>query len=355
MYSLFGSKTKSDIITYLLNNPHKTAKQISQETKINYKNTHKILNELLDEQIISKKQRSYYLKSQFIESLKKVSDSGLKNYTDYLVIKNNLDLYNTLISLYPEENIKNDVDELIENWLVKKLDDWYSKNYDLENKEYEKIKEIILNRFQTKKLKILEIGSGTGRLASKLAKDFEKVKGIDLEEKYIKYCEKKHKRKNLQFENANIEKYEDKEKYDVILFSWMGLHYQKNIDKIIHNTKKLIKKQGLILIIDAYYETEYIKILQLIREENLGEIKLLKENLNQKLISEFKNLKQEILLTKYTFKDIQEVINNFKIELTLEESRIWTKEDEEKLKKHLLKKKQPLIIGEGLWITKINT
>ncbi len=355
MYHLFGSKTKSEVIIYLLNNPYKTAKKISDDTNIKYKNSHKILKELMQEGIVLKKQKKYYLKSQFIEFLKKLSDSALKNYADTLVVKNNLDLYNTLINFYPEEKIKNNVDELIETWLVEKLDDWYSKSYDLENKEYERIKELIQEKFKTKKIKILEVGSGTGRLAKKLAKTFEKIKGIDIEEKYIKYSNNKYKIKNLNFEKANIENYKEKEKYDVILFSWMGLHYQKNIDKIIKNTKKLIKKDGLIIILDAYYETEYMKILQLIREEDMSKIKLLKEHLNQKLIKEFKNLTQEVLLTKYTFKEIQEVINNFKIELTLEESRIWTKEDEEKLKKYLLTKKQPLEIGEGLWITKINT
>ena len=48
---------------------------------------------------------------------------------------------------------------------------------------------------------------------------------------------------------------------------------------------------------------------------------------------------------------MKSVIDNFRIELTIEESHVWTKDDEDKLKEYLLGKKNSLIIGEGIWIS----
>lgn len=135
----------------------------------------------------------------------------------------------------------------------------------------------------------------------------------------------------------------------------MGLHYQKDIDSFLKKIKSLLNKKGLLIILDAYHETEYIEILEMIRPSRHDDIKMLKKRLDDKLIKKFGNLHKEVLFTKYDFKTIQDVINNFKIELTLEESHVWTKEDEDKLRNYLSKKKDPLTIQEGLWVSVINS
>jgi hypothetical protein len=71
-------------------------------------------------------------------------------------------------------------------------------------------------------------------------------------------------------------------------------------------------------------------------------------------MKEFGNLKEEIILTHYKFDRIKDVIDNFKIELTLEESHVWTKQDENKLKEYIANKKEPLKIGEGFSYITIN-
>lgn len=353
MYNLFGSKNKTKIIFYLTNNPSKTVKEISKQTKINYKNTFKIIQEFLEKEIVIKKENEYYIKSEFIEYIKNFSNLLLKNYTNSLFLKNKLDLYNTLVNLYPKEDIKDKIDNLIENWLVDKLDDWYSKYYDFENKEYNKVKELINNNFSNNQLRILEVGCGTGRLTKKLAEDFLKVTGIDTEEKYINFCKNKIKTNNLFFKTANIKDFKSKERYNVIIFSWIGLHYQKDITEILNNLKLLANKSSLVIILDAYYDTEYVKVLQMIRPVDMSQVKLLKGELNEKLIEKFGNFNQELLFTQYKFENIAEVINNFKIELTLEESHLWTKDDESILKEYLLNKENSTIIQEGLWISTI--
>jgi ubiquinone/menaquinone biosynthesis C-methylase UbiE len=238
---------------------------------------------------------------------------------------------------------------------MRRLDDWYSKFYDPENKEFEKIIECIEDKFgQKTDLNILEVGCGTGRISHKLIQKYSKVVAIDNSEKYISYCKSKYKKDKIEFEYSDIKDFNSKEFFDVIIFGWIGFHYQEEIDTIIKNLKKIANKGSLIVILDAYFDTEYVNVLQMIREVDINHTKIRKEKLNELLVKEFGNLNQEVLLTHYKFDNIKSVIDNFKIELTLEESHIWTKDDEEKLKKYLVDKENPLVIDEGLWISVIN-
>lgn len=135
---------------------------------------------------------------------------------------------------------------------------------------------------------------------------------------------------------------------------WIGLHYQENKEKILTNINSLLNEKGRVIILDAYYETEYIKILQMIRPTtDLMKVKELKEKLDTLLLEKFDNFNQSIVLNKYSFPSKEEIIENFKIELTLEESHIWVKEDENKLKEYLLTKENT-DIGEGLYVTSLS-
>ena len=181
MHNFLGSKTKQKIIEYLSKNSYKTAKEISKSTGIGYKNTFKILQNLTEEKILARRGNTYYIEGEFIEFFKILSDQMIKNYSSGML--NQLNIYNTLINIYPADKIKARLDGLIEKWIVNRLDQWYSKYYDFENKEYGRIKEIIKKQFGTAKLEILEVGCGTGRLTSKLSKDFKKITAIDSEKK----------------------------------------------------------------------------------------------------------------------------------------------------------------------------
>lgn len=349
MYSILYSKTKEKILFYLGKNPYKTAKDISENSGVSYKYTFKILKEFEKNNIIFEKNKKYYLRSEFIHYIKEFSDTLMKNYSKEFFFKNKYDLYNVLSSTYKDDNVTKKVEKIMSDWVIKKLNDWYSKFYDPQDKEYKLLKETI--KLFPKKYKILELGCGTGRLTFKLAKDFKKIVAIDEERENIKFCKKINKFKNITFENSGAKEFKSKEKFDVIFFSWMGLHYHRDYKEIIKNIKSLMHNKTTIIIIDAYPETEYIKILQLIRKRDMEEIKKLKEDLNDYLIKEFNDLEQKVLFTEYHFPSVEELINNFKIELTLEESHIWTKEDEEKIKNHLARKSHPLIVQEGLWLS----
>ncbi len=70
-------------------------------------------------------------------------------------------------------------------------------------------------------------------------------------------------------------------------------------------------------------------------------------------IKNFGNLIQEILSIYYKFSNANEVIDYLKIELVLEESHIWRKNDEKILINFLKSKKNPLKIEEGVCFSAI--
>mgnify|MGYP001617278911 FL=1 len=75
MYSILASETKEKILDYLAKNPYKNAKSISEGSGVNYKHTFKILKEFIDKDIVLEKNKTYYLKSDFIGYIKRFSDT----------------------------------------------------------------------------------------------------------------------------------------------------------------------------------------------------------------------------------------------------------------------------------------
>lgn len=357
MYELLGSKSKEIVFLYLVNNPNQTIKEITAGTKLQYKYVFKIITEFLEKSIVDKNNKTYALAPKFVEFYRKTSDKISEKYIDSIFMRNKLDLYNAFCSLEDDKGIKSKVDKIIGDWFYNKLDEWYSKYYDPENIELKKIISTIEDKFESNKdIRILEIGCGTGRTSFELEKQYKNYVAIDSSKEYITYCNKKSKKlkQTIDFKYADIKKFKSNEKFDVILFDWVGLHHQKNIDKILDNVKTLSNKEGLLVILDAYHDSEYVEILQSLREVDLNKTKLKKEVLSEKLVKKFETISQDTIKTFYKFTSIKNVIENFKIELTLEESHIWTKKDEENLKEYLSKKKEPLVIGEGFTLVKID-
>lgn len=193
MYNLFGSESKELIITYLSNHPNSSAKQIDKDINkyskiLSYKNIYRILRELTEVNVVHKKESKYYLSSEFIEYIKHMSDSMLTTHASDVFVRNKTDFYNVMLYLDPKDEVKKDVSGYLNSWLMKKLDEWYSKFYDPEDIEFKTIVEKIEKKFgKKKKLSILEVGCGTGRVTQKLSKKYKDVIGIDHNQKYIEY------------------------------------------------------------------------------------------------------------------------------------------------------------------------
>lgn len=118
MYSILASETKEKILRYLTRNPYKTAKEISDTTKVNYKHTFKILKEFLEKDIALEKNKKYYLKSDFIAYIKIFSDTLMKNYSKEFFFKNKYDLYNVLSSTDKDDKVTKKIEKIMDDWVM---------------------------------------------------------------------------------------------------------------------------------------------------------------------------------------------------------------------------------------------
>jgi S-adenosylmethionine-diacylgycerolhomoserine-N-methlytransferase len=121
----------------------------------------------------------------------------------------------------------------------------------------QKIIELASNNIKPKN--ILEVGCGTGRNLSALAKAFPEanITGVDLSSDMLAIANKK-----LQHDKDRInlveEKYDqplkdsngDKEKYDLILFSYALSMFNPGWDVAIKTAKEQLSEQGIIAVVD---------------------------------------------------------------------------------------------------------
>lgn len=102
----------------------------------------------------------------------------------------------------------------------------------------------ILNHTKNKN-KILDVGCGDGTLEIRLVNDNNDITGIDIDDDILSIA---NTNKNVRFINGNFLEYDfKKEKFDAIIFV-ASIHHME-MDKALIKAKKLINKNGIILIV----------------------------------------------------------------------------------------------------------
>lgn len=137
-------------------------------------------------------------------------------------------------------------------------------NYDARakksHKAYQTILSFIKNEISTE-MEILDMGTGTGEIPIGICSNVKSINGIDFSPEMIRIARKKaHKKgiKNISFlvEDGNQLNFEDNS-FDVILIINL-LHVVPNPENIINEAKRLVKKEGKIIIV-TFMNNENLK------------------------------------------------------------------------------------------------
>ena len=158
-------------------------------------------------------------------------------------------------------------------------------------------------------LKILDIGCGGGILCEPLARLGAKVTGIDENKKAIEAA-KEHSKKNklkINYKALSYDEIKLNEKFDVIL-SMEVLEHIDDIGKLISNSKKLLKKNGLFLG-STINKTLSSYLLAIVFAENILRLVPKKTHIWSKFIKT-NRIKKELILNNFTNINFQGVIYN---------------------------------------------
>jgi len=102
---------------------------------------------------------------------------------------------------------------------------------------------LFLKEINTKGKTILDLGCGTGRLSSKLAKKAKKIIAIDNSKNMIRLAKAK-KIPNAKFIHSNMEKLPFKKSSFDIIISSLSIEHIKDFEKVLKEIKRVLKTNG---------------------------------------------------------------------------------------------------------------
>lgn len=117
--------------------------------------------------------------------------------------------------------------------------------------------------------KVLEIGCGDGRISKLLVKKTDHLIGIDPDEEKIKQAQVTiPKGKFLIGSGENLDF--SKEVFDLVIFT-LSLHHQ-DCKKSLGEATRVLKKDGLILVIEPLLEGEIERVFAIVHNEDQAKI-----------------------------------------------------------------------------------
>ncbi|CAM3167608.1 class I SAM-dependent methyltransferase [Streptobacillus felis] len=104
--------------------------------------------------------------------------------------------------------------------------------------------------FKNKKLKVLDLGCGTGTLASMFSKDGHSVTAVDISDDMIEIAKNKYSELDIEFLKGDITKDTFGEEYDLIMCNFDTVNYFENLKEFqffLKNAHKSLKKDGFFI------------------------------------------------------------------------------------------------------------
>ena len=117
-------------------------------------------------------------------------------------------------------------------------------------------KQTLLNAGLKKGMSCIDIGCGSGsvsRLMAKIVGETGRVVGVDMEDKYLQYCNRNitSRQKNIEFIHDDIcnSRLDSKERFDIV-YSRFTFHHLTDRREAVRSMKRLAKKHGTVMIQD---------------------------------------------------------------------------------------------------------
>lgn len=134
--------------------------------------------------------------------------------------------------------------------------------------------ETILSHIDFKKThRVLEVGTGNGRMAFRVAPYVGKVYGIDVDKEILKVARARSEKtclNNVRMVCGDISKAPfGNSFFDVVLCSWV-LHHVENKDAALREIYRTLKKGGIFLSIDVTGDNDYIPLKGMIKPRAPG-------------------------------------------------------------------------------------
>ena len=142
--------------------------------------------------------------------------------------------------------------EVWEN-LAHKYNNLWVQKYSLGPTRREVLKIVLPLLKKNNKLRILDIGCGTGQLIKEISNEYEHVNylGIDVAENMIKEAKNNNlENKNIKFKTCPIEKFNTKDKFDIIICTH-AFPYFPNKEEVLKKIYKLSNKNANIVIVNS--------------------------------------------------------------------------------------------------------
>jgi len=164
------------------------------------------------------------------------------------------------------------INKIVNFWANKGLSNQYSSTFSsikffdyIDNAcQIKYLKKILMNHFNRKYLRIIDVGAGLGRLTIPLAEAGHYVIALEAADSIYEDLLKKTKNlSNIECLNILFEDYLNKfdhQIFDVIIFSGVLYFYNDNsLSKIIHKSKNILDNSGIIIIRDTFSKNSLIK------------------------------------------------------------------------------------------------
>jgi len=156
---------------------------------------------------------------------------------------------------------------------------------------------------------VLELGCGSGRITFELADKVQEIVAIDIDAKSIEDARKNNLRSNVTFLVENMEDFDLKRKFDLILSVGVGYMYLKDLPSAIRNISHHLDADGVALLFCSSPNSEYERVVDLIVEENIKSVSFY--NKFEKNLSNHFVFSKEQIKGRLDFSDFDEVLRCF--------------------------------------------